>query len=194
MSEAAAKPPRMTVDEFVAWSEDQSGRYELYDGEVVKMQAERVSHGIVKAGVFTAFRNAIRQAGVACLALPDGMTVRIDARTAFEPDCTIHCGPIDATGIFATNPVIVVEVLSRSSQALDAVTKLDAYFRVASIQHYLIINADKQLVIHHRRNGDEIATRILGRGENTLALDPPGVTVEVGEFFADLPPEEPEAG
>ena len=193
MSEAAARPPRMTVDEFVAWSEDKPGRYELYDGEVVRMQSERVSHGIVKAGVFTAFRNAIRQTDIACIALPDGMTVRIDARTAFEPDCTVHFGPIDVDEIFATNPIIVVEVLSRSSQTLDAVTKLDAYFRAASIQHYLIVNVDKRLVIHHRRNGEEIATRIFGRGDEELSLDPPGITVPVGAFFADLPPDEPDA-
>lgn len=190
MSDTAAIPSRMTVDEFVAWSEDQPGRYELYDGEVVRMQSERVSHGIVKSSAFAALREAIRRTGIACIALPDGMTVKIDARTAFEPDCTIHCGPIDVNGIFATNPVIVVEVLSRSSQTLDAVTKLDAYFRVASIQHYLIINTERRLVIHHRRNGEEIATRILGRGEGELALDPPGIKVPVGAFFVDLPPSE----
>lgn len=187
MSEAAAKPPRMTVEEFLIWAEGRPGRHELHDGEVVTMQSERVAHVVVKGSVHLALRDALRRAGVPCTAFPDGVTVRINARTACEPDCTIHRGAFNLDDLVVSNPVVVVEILSPSSQSADVTTKLAGYFQVASIMHYLIVQPDKRLVVHYQRNGGDIAVRILDREPDAmLRLDPPGIAVEIGEFFADL--------
>lgn len=51
MSDTAKTLPRMTVDEFVAWSEGREGRYELYLGEAVKSQSERINDGAVKFAI-----------------------------------------------------------------------------------------------------------------------------------------------
>jgi hypothetical protein len=54
--------------------------------------------------------------------------------------------------------------------------KLEAYFRLPNLRHYLIILTDTHTVIHHRREDDgSISTRIIRDG--TLHLDPPGLTV-----------------
>lgn len=187
MSEATRKNPRMTTEEFVVWAEGRPGRYELHDGEVVTMQSERVAHVIVKTGVLLAFREALRSAGGACRAFGDGVTVKVDGNTAFEPDCTIHCGPVELDSLIVSAPVVVVEVLSPSSQASDFTKKLPGYFGIASIAHYLIVDPDKRMVIHHSRNGEAVATRFLhGNGDTQLSLDPPGISVEIADFFAEL--------
>lgn len=186
MSDKAKTLPRMTVDEFVAWSEGREGRYELYLGEVVTSQSERISHGAVKFAISIAVRNALARISTNCRMVPDGATVRIDNRTAFEPDVTIHCGPIDFDGVFATNPVVVFEVVSPTSLRIDTGRKFSEYFRVAAIQHYVIVQIDRRLVVHHRRNGETIESRILNSG--ALSLDPPGIVLQVEDFFADLPP------
>ena len=60
--------------------------------------------------------------------------------------------------------------------------KLQGYFRVASVQHYLVIDPDKRLVIHHSRGQDEVvATRIVTAGG--IALEPPGLRVAIADFF-----------
>jgi len=68
---------RMTVDEFLAWAEDQPGRYELYDGVVYAMTPERAAHAKIKFAVQAALAAAIRARGLPCHMLPDGMTVRV---------------------------------------------------------------------------------------------------------------------
>jgi Uma2 family endonuclease len=73
---------KMTVDEYLVWAQDQSGRFELYAGVVYAMTPERAGHATVKFAVQTALREAIRRAGIPCHMLPDGMTVRVDAHTA----------------------------------------------------------------------------------------------------------------
>ena len=80
------------------------------------------------------------------------MTVRITGRTAFEPDALVVCPPpTDLQTMEIPNPVIVVEVLSPSTAADDHGLKLDGYFSLPSVQHYLILDPDRRVMIHHRR-------------------------------------------
>lgn len=176
----------MTADEFIAWAMEQPDgqRYELVAGEVVAMSPERLAHTETKALVWLALRNAIERAGLGCQALADGVSVEIDEGTVYEPDALVRCGErLPGDTVKLSDPVIVVEVLSPSSRARDAGAKLEDYFRLASVRHYLIVKTDSRSVIHHRKDASgEIATRILRGGR--LELDPPGIAVEVEAFFA----------
>ena len=176
---------RMTADEFIAWAMQQPKRYELVAGEVVAMSPERVSHNVSKGNVYVALRQAIQAQGVACRAYTDGLSVRIDETTVYEPDAFVRWGdPLDGDTVEISDPVIIVEVVSPSSQALDAGAKLDDYFRLPSVRHYLIVKSANRTVIHHGRTEDgRIETHIASSGP--LALDPPGLVVEVEHFFDD---------
>ncbi len=178
--------PKMTVDEFLAWAEEQPGRHELADGLVYAMSPERLGHADAKYAVQTALKQAIGQARMPCHVVPDGVTVRIDDTTAYEPDAQLYCGPrLSPLALEIPAPLIVVEVLSPSTGRYDRHHKLTGYFAVASIHHYLIVNLDRRVVIHHARDGDEIRTRILGSG--LLRLNPPGLDLAVEDLLA---PEE----
>src|SRR5882724_10614623 len=166
---------KMTVDEYLAWAEGRPGRFELFAGTVYAMTPERAGHATVKYAAQTALLAGIRRSGLPCHMLPDGMTVRIDQDTAHEPDALVYCGQeLPASAIEVPNPVIVIEVLSPSTRHIDASAKLAGYFRISSVRHYLIVDPDKRLVVHHARGeGDAIVTRIVKDGK--LRLDPPGI-------------------
>ena len=191
-------PTILSRQEYRRWAEaQQRGRYERVEGEVIAMAPERGAHLRVKAAVWLALRQAIAAAGVPCQALPDGATVEIGDGTDYEPDAAVNCGePMAAEATAIPNPVVVVEVLSPSTRSTDTGVKLTDYFRVQAIQHYLIVRADRPAVIHHRRatpRGDiseadgrrseagRIETRLLSEGR--IVLDPPGITVEVADFY-----------
>jgi Uma2 family endonuclease len=112
-----------------------------------------------------------------------GMTVRVARDTAHEPDALVYRGQeIPDSSIEVPNPVILIDVLSPSTCHIDASAKLAGYFRVASVQHYLIIDPDQSLAIHHARGeGDIITTRIARAGK--LVLDPSGIELSVAEFY-----------
>jgi Uma2 family endonuclease len=178
---------RLSADEFIAWAAEQpSGRFELADGVAVAMAPERVGHSLVKVDAMLALRTAIKARGLACEALPDGVSVRIDEQTVYEPDALVRCGPStprDATE--ASDPIIVVEVASPASRGVDAGVKLAGYFSLPSVRHYLIVDTDKRTVIHHRRDEEgSISVGILHGGP--LTLDPPGLRIEIGDIFASL--------
>ena len=173
---------RLTREEFHRWAEGQTGRYERIAGEPVAMSPERVQHIRIKSRVWAALDRAISDAGLDCEALADGVTIEVDEQTDYEPDAVINCGPRlspDATA--ASNPVVVVEVLSPSTQSVDSSDKLADYFRLPSIQHYLIVRTRRQEIIHHWRSGDEIVSRALNLG--VIRLDPPGIALDVAEVY-----------
>jgi len=176
----------MTREEFLAWVAQQpSGRFERIDGIVVAMAPERISHVRRKGSARDALRRAIRQAGLAsCEAIGHGATVQVED-SDFEPDALLRCGPpLPGMATTVPDPLVLVEVLSPDSGTRDRVSKLRAYFKLPSVQHYLIVWPDEQRIVHHARAAnEEVTTRVFTSGE--IGLNPPGITLTVEEFYAD---------
>jgi len=173
----------MDVDAFLLWAEGRDGRWELREGLPVLMAPERAAHALTKYAAQKALEAAIQRAGLPCRMFPDGMTVRITPRNAYEPDALVVCPapPMDAIEI--PNPVIVVEILSPSAAADDHGPKLDGYFSLPSVEHYLILDPDRRVMIWHKRGAaGAIETRILREG--LVRLEPPGIEAQVLAFFA----------
>ena len=83
------------------------------------------------------------------------------------------------------DPVVVVEVVSPSSRGVDRGVKLAGYFSLPSVRHYLIVDTDRRVVIHHRRDGDgRIEVGIVRDG--SLEVDPPGLEIDVPDIFDGL--------
>jgi Uma2 family endonuclease len=185
---------KMTADEFLAWAETlpkEAGKFELWDGEVIikhgpaaQMNAERSQLWEVKGATYRALHDAIKRSGLACFAALDGASVRLSGSKLVEPDVLVYCGervPRDVLEV--PNPIIVVEVLSPSTGSMDMGAKLQGYFALPSIHHYLIIDPDRPLLIHHKRGtADAIETRIAGGP--SLRLDPPGLEIDLTEMLA----------
>jgi Uma2 family endonuclease len=183
MSAASLPHRRMDAEEFLAWAQTQPGRYELAGGEVFAQASERAAHAKIKGRVYLALHNAVAANKLPCHALPDGMAVRIDADTVFEPDAQLYCGPeLAPDALLVESPIIVVEALSPSTGKNDALRKLSAYFRVASVMHYLIVSPDERLIFHHARGeGGAILTRVIRDG--TIMLEPPGLGLSLESIY-----------
>jgi Uma2 family endonuclease len=177
---------RLTVDEFLVWAEGREGKWEPMDGSPRAMSPERVRHTQTKTEAAFALREAARRAGASCRAFVDGITLRISDDRAFVPDAVVVCPPPPPDVVEIDNPLIVVEVLSPSTAALDHGVKLEGYFSLASLARYLILDPDRRVVIHHARGGGGvIETRILHSG--ALRLTPPGLELDITDLF--VPPE-----
>lgn len=115
----SAPLPHLSADAFLDWAAAQpSGRYELVAGKVVAMAPERVAHADTKALVWLALRTAAE--GRPCHVHIDGVSVRVDDRTVYEPDVLVRCGaPTPGDAIAVDDPVILVDVVSPGSRAVD---------------------------------------------------------------------------
>ena len=176
-------PTGLDVPSFLEWVKNKPGRYELHNGDVVAMSPARVRHGVGKFAIQRALLAGVRDAGLPCHVMPDGIAVHVSDQKWYEPDALVYCGAAALEDdIKIDNPVIVVEVISPSTAGIDEADKLLGYFSLASVHHYLIVHLKEKRVVHHqRRSDDTILTRIVTAGP--LLLDPPGMTVDLTELL-----------
>jgi Uma2 family endonuclease len=179
-----AQRQSMTVADYLAWGDALAERRhtELINGQIVTMSPESAAHNRTKLRTLMALHRALDSFDQPHEIFVDGMTVPIDANTAFEPDVLVHFGPaIPARQLTVPDPMIVVEVISPSSMRSDTNFKLTGYFKVPSVQHYLVLDPDKRTVTHHVRAPGGSTARTATSG--ILRLDPPGIELSVAELF-----------
>jgi Uma2 family endonuclease len=191
MSRASARvEPRMTVGDFLTWRADLSddGRYELVGGQPVRlMSPTNLRHARIQRNASEALRRAVAKAGVPCEVFDagPGVAIGIEADECRIPDVVVTCAEvIDDSAYLVPEPVIVVEVASRSTRLADVNDKVEFYSGIASIRHYLVMEQDQRRVVYHGRGpSGGLEPRILRQG--SIALDPPGIAVALADLYHD---------
>ena len=116
---------------------------------------------------------------------PDGVSVRIADEVCYEPDALVYRGPpLPADALEVPNPIIIVEVLSPSTQHIDIGRKLTGYMTLPSVAHYLIIDPLRPPLVHHQRIAEGTIMTHLVRG-GVLRLEPPGIEIDLAPVFAN---------
>ena len=106
----------------------------------------------------------------------DGPQILTDDISAI-PDVVVTCAPIDLSTPVIAEPVIIVEVMSPSSEADDARRKWFSYRKIRSLRHYLVLSQDERVVQVHSRLGDLWRERFVSSGR--VELDEPPVELDV---------------
>ena len=180
MAEAARREnwPR-TVEEFEIWHARQPERWEFIDGQPRLMAPASMKHAIIKNNVGFALRQAMADLG--CTALVDGPQILTDEISAI-PDVVVTCSALDLSTPVIAEPVIIVEVMSPSSEADDAGRKWFSYRKIPSLRHYLVVSQDERVVQLHSRAGDLWRERFVSAG--AIELDDPPVRLEIDAIYA----------
>ncbi len=185
MSQTQTNDPGLSVDAFMAWYELQPDgkRFELMDGRVYEMQAERLVHSRIKLRIASSLQRQIEKLALKCEALVDGMAVRINDKTVYEPDVLVRCGPeLPDETVLLLDPLIVVEVASPSTRTLDATRKLLRYFRNPHIMHYLIVSPEGRFAVHYRRKEDGVIESSVHE-DGVISFAPLGLLLDLAEIF-----------
>ena len=143
------------------------------------MASASIRHSIIKRNVTIALHAALPPRG--CEALVDGPQILTDEISAI-PDVAVTCAPLDLTSPVIAEPVIIVEVMSPSSEQNDTGLRWLAYRNIPSLRHYLVLSRDQRLVHVHSRADDIWRERFLSAG--ALELDEPPVRLDLDALYA----------
>jgi Uma2 family endonuclease len=148
--------PKMTAAEYLDWERQQVERHEFYDGEVFSQSGETRNHSQIGANSIRALGNLL--ANHDCVVHSSDMRVHIEATGSYVyPDVSVVCPPIEGDGDdVISNPVLVVEVLSPSTEDFDRGTKFGYYRQIPSLRDYLVISQDQPRIEHHFLNEGEL--------------------------------------
>jgi Uma2 family endonuclease len=161
MSAVAVRPVRSTREEFVSLERASNVKHEFLDGVIYAMAGGSPEHAAIAMNVGVLLSVALR--GRPCRVYSSDLRVRV-LETGLEtyPDVTVVCGreeldPGDPHVI--TNPVVLVEVLSPSTETYDRGEKLRHYKQIPSLREVVLVDHREQLVEVHRREDDGTFTR-----------------------------------
>ena len=153
---SAAPRLRFTPAEYLDWEARQDEKHEYYRGEVFAMAGGTASHATIITNALVLLHAAARPRG--CRVFSDALRVRIEAVDLYTyPDLSVVCGEAqfsDARRTTLLNPLVLVEVLSPSTEQYDRTTKWGFYAQIPSLQAYLIVSQDSPAVDVYTRDGD----------------------------------------
>lgn len=179
-SSASAFPKLWTVDDFLGWEELQEERYEFVQGMIRAMTGGSLDHATIIGNVAGTLRDRLR--GGPCKAYASEVKVKA-ADSAMYPDVLIHCGPVDPKATVVTDPVVVVEVLSKSTDDYDRGRKWLAYQTIPELTHFLLVSQDECRIDVYRRMGNGWFTETIGDMGAEIALASIGARLSVAEIY-----------
>jgi Uma2 family endonuclease len=173
-----------TLDEFRAWHERQPDVWEFIDGTPRLMAPGSKAHTLIKSNVGRALGEGLR--GTGCSVLVDGAIVEAQG-SSLIPDVVVTCTALDFSTPRVDEPVIIVEIMSPSSETDDIGRKLSLYLQIPSLRHYVVVHQDRRQLVHHERRDDlggNFLTTIAPA--DPLRLDPPGIDLALSAVYEGL--------
>ncbi len=186
MGQAQPAPTRYTVEEYFALEEQSDVRHEFFRGEVFTMAGESKPHNTLSGNWYVALRQALR--GTNCRVYMEGIRTVIQENMHYVyPDVVVSCHPDDQQDArLVRSPVLVVEVLSRSTEAYDRTHKFTRYKTLPSLRHYVLVSQRQWAVEWYRRNAaDEWVHTALTEATEAIHIPELHLNLTLAEIYEE---------
>jgi Uma2 family endonuclease len=186
----AKKLDKLTIAAYLLLEREAGERYEYHDGHIQAMAGGTLNHGLICGNIFGELRSGLKAHARDCRAMTSEIKLYIASENCFlYPDAMVVCGDIEkaaATANAVTNPVLIVEVLSKATASYDRGDKFHLYRQIASLQEYVLIEQDKAQVEVYQRQADLWKiTRLTGL-EQHLYLHSIGLEIWRAALYEDV--------
>lgn len=150
----AVKPqPYITEEEYLALERASTTKHEYYNGRIYAMTGAKEPHNLINGNTLASLHNQLRRKQ--CRVYSSDMRVKV-IKTGLNtyPDIVIICGQpqfTDATRDTVTNPIVIIEILSDSTERYDRGMKFQNYRAIDTLRDYLLIAQDHHHIEHFSR-------------------------------------------
>jgi len=177
---------RFSFEDYVALEEIASVKHEFLDGHVWAMAGGTPEHGAIAANAIALLVSQLRDRP--CRVFTSDVRVRVEATgLGTYPDVSVVCGqmqtdPQDRKGSTIVNPVLLIEVLSPSTEDYDRGEKVFHYKQVPSLNEIILIAHEERRIEIWRRQGDRWTLDAV-RGDRTASLESIGCDLPLAEVY-----------
>ena len=177
--------PRYTPEEYLALERKAEYKSEYVNGEIIAMAGASRQHNLIAGNLYREISQQLR--GRPCEAYISDMRVKVSHTGLYAyPDVVVVCGEIRfeaASNDTLLNPLVIVEVLSASTEAYDRGEKFAHYRRLESLQEYLLVAQDKIRIEHYVRQGTQWVLSEVSDLHDTVHLASIGCDVVLQEVY-----------
>lgn len=184
MAEPAIR--HMTLDEFLSWDDGTDRRYELIDGFPVAMAPPAEAHRILALRLGSRIDAALAGQRPCNAQIQPGVVRPDRADSYFVPDIAVTCAPNEPGRQAIVDPILVVEILSPSTERSDRRVKLPAYKSLESVREVLLIDSDSHHAELFRRENDHWGIELVRGPEATLFLASVGLRITMSELYEGI--------
>lgn len=168
-----------SITEYLNNEQDSDSKHEYIEGQVYAMAGASINHQRVIANLMRLFGNQLRN--TPCEPLASDTKVKIGDLAVFYPDVIVVCEPETANDYYTEQPLIIVEVLSKSTRRIDETTKRRLYQSLPSLQEYVLIEQDiVDIEICRRSQGWQPEHYFMGDGIVFAAIE---LAVSVDDIY-----------
>lgn len=142
----AATTPTMSVEEYIAFEERAEVRHEYINGNLIPMPGTTFEHNEICFNLAAALKKMLRHLGYRIF--QENVKVQIASKSDYTyPDVTVANDPRDWEGHYIVKyPLVLFEVLSKSTRLEDASDKFVRYKNIESLQNYILVDSEKKVV------------------------------------------------
>ncbi len=181
-----AKP--ISPQEYLDMIDPDGIRYEYWEGELFAMAGTTIRHNVITGNLYNGFRNKAKKNS--CLALFTDINVSLKQDNIYVlPDIIYTCNEEDKKSPrIIKHPVLLIEVISESTELHDRKRKWNEYRRLKSLKYYLMVSQEKyQVEMYSRKNEQSIFSYQVFEGlESIISFDDLGFIVSLKEIYEDV--------
>lgn len=149
------KQSRLSLEDYLQLEEETNQKYEYYNGYVEVMAGGSYEHNTITMNISTEIN--IRLKGKQCQIMNSDTKLYLENSNSYlYPDAMIFCGEKEKAENYKDafkNPVVIIEVLSKSTEAFDRGDKFDLYRQLPSLRHYVLVKQDEaKIQIYSRQS------------------------------------------
>jgi len=180
----------LSEEEYLRLEAQSPLRHEYVNGEMFAMTGGTLRHNTIALNLATALRAHLRD--TPCRAFINDVRVRVPKTSSYYyPELLVVCArgteALDLSAMTVHDPILVIEVLSTTTEATDRREKLLAYRTIASLSEYVLIGQDEARVEIHRRRGDIGWEMIEYSGDETVELASVELKIGIREIYEGVP-------
>ena len=175
----------ISVVEYLANEKDSPVRHEYVDGQIYAMAGASDRHNRIALNLASRLNDHLN--GEPCEVFIADMKVIVDPLMYYYPDVVVACDPPGGDPCMRTQPQLIIEVVSPSTERIDRHEKLFAYRRVPSLLEYILVLQDRMQVEVYRLQRDEEWTReIFAQPEEHVHFASVGFTLSVSDIYRNV--------
>ncbi|MBE9145239.1 Uma2 family endonuclease [Planktothrix mougeotii] len=176
--------PLFTVEDYLNAEAKNPTRHEYVGGYVFAMAGASEEHNIIVGNILALLRPHLR--GTSCRVFVSDMKVKVQDDIFYYPDLLVTCNPQDNHRYFKTQPNLIIEVLSETTETTDRREKLMNYQTLDSLKEYVLVSqAQMQVEVYRQDDQGNWTIQILGQKDD-LTLESVGLTLTMAQIYEDV--------
>lgn len=174
----------LSVADYLAGERDAVVRHEYVGGQAYAMAGASARHNRIALNIAGRLNDHL--AGGDCEAFMADMKIRVAPELFYYPDVVVTCDAPGGDPYFRTEPRLIVEVLSPTTERTDRHEKLAAYKNCPSVREYALVSQDGMMIELHRRGGDDWQTHIFTESDEQCAFASVGLTLSLSDIYRNV--------